>query len=812
MALSLTKTSFLLLANTPKEEEMLRQALLQGWPKADFTYEFDTPESKNAVIICWGTAFKAVLPEMFQDKQVVVVFESKNEPARVEALQRGLAQIVLPAENRTAFLCQACQYLMNLFQDQKQQKQKWEKVVKSSTDAIYLISNGILVDVNPRFEELFGYSRAEALSDKFSILQHVVAPESRTFIENRLKRIKRDQKVDTQYEFVACRKNGSTFFAHVSIRYVDDKEGRSALGIVKNITEQKEYETKLIQQNNELNRLAERRNKTVRQLLAIDELARSIALARSESDIIEHVAKQIGSLFSPDRLLIGFFSAATNEFRLPFALKGQQPQRDHPPIPRESTLMATAMELQRVLQRHVPTSASLPAPPLPTLEKSWASEGMQSIIACPILKQRAPVGGILFAFGKHTPLDDDDAEALMSIANHLALGLTNVELFLAKEKADQLLRDLQSRSGRAAHLITLGEMAAGVAHDMNNLFAAVLGRTTLLRRIEDKESLAEHLDIIDKAIDDGSRTLKRLQQFSDEDLGQNFEELSPTELLEDAAAITRPKWSGLLDHQKINGIQMQIEANIPKATRMYVVPHEIREVLINLIHNAVDAMSQGGQLNLVAFLDPAHAQHITLQVKDTGPGIPQRQLKKIFERFFTTKGGQGTGLGLAVSKEIVEKNQGQISVQSQTEGAAPGTTFTLLLPLSKKRGESTTATEHVSRKILIVDDERNVREILEDLLTAEGHEAISCESGEEALQLLDAHTVDLVFTDLSLPQMDGYTLAAAIKTKWPQIPVCLITGWDNPLILKQDTERRVDRLVNKPFHVEEVLRAVVELT
>ena len=115
MALSLTKTSFLLLTNTPKEEEMLRQALLQGWPKADFTYEFDTPESKNAVIICWGAAFKAVLPELLQDKQVVVIFESKNEPTRVEALQRGLAQIVLPAENRTAFLCEACQYLMNHF-------------------------------------------------------------------------------------------------------------------------------------------------------------------------------------------------------------------------------------------------------------------------------------------------------------------------------------------------------------------------------------------------------------------------------------------------------------------------------------------------------------------------------------------------------------------------------------------------------------------------------------------------------------------------------------------------------------------------
>ena len=142
--------------------------------------------------------------------------------------------------------------------------QKWEKVV-DSTDAIYLITNGILVDVS-RFESLFGYARKEALSPDFSIVKDVVAPESRSLIEERLKRIKRDQEIDTQYEFVACRKDGSTFLAHVSISYVDDQDGKSALGIVKNITEQKEYETQLVQQNIELNRLAQRQKKTVRQL------------------------------------------------------------------------------------------------------------------------------------------------------------------------------------------------------------------------------------------------------------------------------------------------------------------------------------------------------------------------------------------------------------------------------------------------------------------------------------------------------------------------------------------------------------------
>ena len=95
--------------------------------------------------------------------------------------------------------------------------------------------------------------------------------------------------------------------------------------------------------------------------------------------------------------------------------------------------MGTAMELQRVLQSHLPTSATLQAPTLPTLEASWAQDGMQSFIAVPLLKRRTPIGGILVAFGEHTPLTDDDLEALMSLANHLALGISNVELYQEKK-------------------------------------------------------------------------------------------------------------------------------------------------------------------------------------------------------------------------------------------------------------------------------------------------------------------------------------------------------------------------------------------
>ena len=223
-------------------------------------------------------------------------------------------------------------------------------------------------------------------------------------------------------------------------------------------------------------------------------------------------------------------------------------------------------------------------------------------------------------------------------------------------------------------------------------------------------------------------------------------------------------------------------------------------------------MGARGRLTLKTFLEEDQPQYAIITISRFGSRNLEQVLGKIFERFFTTKGQQGTGLGLAVSKEMIESNGGRIEVTSETQGPRHGTTFRLLLPLSTPRANPTEVGEKSGRRILIVDDEPNVREILEDLLSAEGHETLSCESGEKARKLLRENSVDLVFTDLTLPQMDGYRLASAIKKTWAQLPVCLITGWDNPLVTKEEADGQVDRLVNKPFRMEEVLRAVRELT
>ena len=163
-------------------------------------------------------------------------------------------------------------------------------------------------------------------------------------------------------------------------------------------------------------------------------------------------------------------------------------------------------------------------------------------------------------------------------------------------------------------------------------------------------------------------------------------------------------------------------------------------------------------------------------------------------------------------QEIIQKHGGTLEVQSSTTSEDHGTTFTISLPVQSSQSQKRDTGQSDNQKILIVDDESNVREILEDILSTEGHHVQSSESGEEALNLLQNEAFDLVFTDLSLPQMDGYSLADAIKSQWPQTSVCLITGWDNPLIAEKGIQNKVDRMLNKPFHMDDVIQAVKELT
>jgi len=297
----------------------------------------------------------------------------------------------------------------------------------------------------------------------------------------------------------------------------------------------------------------------------------------------------------------------------------------------------------------------------------------------------------------------------------------------------------------------LGELASGVAHDFNNTLAGILGRAQLLLETKDAERLEKGLNIIIKSARDGAKTVKRIQDFARQRRDHDFQTVEVRQLLLDAGEITRPRWKNRAEAANIN---IQLEIRCDHDVRVMGDESELREVLVNLVFNAVDAMPEGGTLTLSA---NAEGETVDLWCRDTGTGMTEDTRLRIFDPFFTTKDQLGMGLGLAVSYGIIRRHEGNVMVESDI---GSGTTFRISLP-SAPAVRPAQAIGLVSRapasfkagqaRILVVDDEESVRDLLRDILEKEGCQTVVAECGREALSLFENGDFDAVFTDIGMP-------------------------------------------------------------
>lgn len=198
-------------------------------------------------------------------------------------------------------------------------------------------------------------------------------------------------------------------------------------------------------------------------------------------------------------------------------------------------------------------------------------------------------------------------------------------------------------------------------------------------------------------------------------------------------------------------------------------------------------------------------------MKDTGGGVPEEIRSRVFDPFFTTKGPQASGLGLSVSYGIIRRHEGEIIMDSRP---GHGTTFTIRLPVRDApppREPAPTLAPRRGLRVLAVDDEAEVREILREILEAAGHEVCEAGSGPEALDLLERQTVDLVCTDLGMPGMNGWEVADRVRARWPEVRVALVTGWGARVEPEELRAHGMDFLIAKPFQVEDLLRTLSQL-
>ncbi len=406
--------------------------------------------------------------------------------------------------------------------------------------------------------------------------------------------------------------------------------------------------------------------------------------------------------------------------------------------------------------------------------------------------------------------DEEDLKTLSSFASQMSISIENAQLFSDLKQTLQELRQAQDQVVQAEKLRAMGELASGVAHDFNNVLAVVLGNTQLLLHQLDRlgpEEIREGLKVIERSSKDGAETIRRIQEFTGVRRDREFISLSLNDIVTEVANITQPRWR---DQTQKKGIQIELTIHLGVIPLIMGNPSEMREVLTNIIFNAVDAMPKGGRLSISTQLQAEG--WVEVRIADTGIGMTEDVKKRVFDPFFTTKGVTNSGLGMSVSYGIVKRHGGEVLIES---APGKGATFILHLPTGYEEEEPVAKEVAVSKeskgaRILVIDDEESVRDILSRMLKTKGHKVVVAPNGEEGVERFKAEAFDLVFTDLGMPKLSGWDVGKTIKEINPKTPVAMITGWGVELDREKLNESGIDLIISKPFNFEQVVDLVSE--
>ena len=417
-------------------------------------------------------------------------------------------------------------------------------------------------------------------------------------------------------------------------------------------------------------------------------------------------------------------------------------------------------------------------------------------------------------------LADDERREIGAQANQL---LANSQQQATRERLRKCLETIAEAHTRheaqreqeihAQKMAALGELSFGVAHNVNNTLTGILGRAQLiLRNSNDPAKIEAGLELIIKSAEDGAHIIRRIQDFARQRPSREFEIISIAELLKDACEMTRARWEARSEFAPVRfALHADCKAHIKGD------PVELREVLVNMIYNAIDAMPSGGEVRLST---QENRDRVVVQISDTGTGMTPEVKQRLFDPFFTTKGKAGTGMGLAVSFGIIRRHEGSIEVDSEP---GRGTTFKISLPKVSPAaitadepnapGASIPASDDKVR-VLVVDDETHVREVLIEALEAEGCEVISAQSGEIALALYEQYEgkMDAVFTDIGMPEMSGWELVTEIRERSKTIPIAIISGWADAISVQTRNTVKADWVVAKPFDINKISSIAQEIS
>ncbi len=363
-------------------------------------------------------------------------------------------------------------------------------------------------------------------------------------------------------------------------------------------------------------------------------------------------------------------------------------------------------------------------------------------------------------------------------------------------------KEMEAQMVRLERQRLMGEMASGVAHNFNNVLVGILGNAQLLERHEDLPSDVRNLiRVIVNSAEKASELVHRIQQSARGGEGDRPPvPVNLNEVVEACVEATRPRWK---TQSELESRPVEIEVDLQAVRPVDGRTSEVDEVLTNLVFNAVDAMPEGGKIRIRTWDEE---ESVCLSVTDTGVGMDRETQRRLGELFFTTKGDQGHGLGLAACYRIVEQMSGRIEVGSAPE---EGTTFTLRFPVGQAAASHPRSIPFQTLppcSILVVEDDEQIQDFLKIALSECRVEIAA--GGEAGLALFRAGQYDVVLVDLSMPGMNGVMVAREIRKIDPDVPIALMTGWGEPPKGAADLFQAV---LSKPFTVQVLKQFLAEI-
>ena len=373
-------------------------------------------------------------------------------------------------------------------------------------------------------------------------------------------------------------------------------------------------------------------------------------------------------------------------------------------------------------------------------------------------------------------------------------------------------REAQNIAIQQGSLRSLGQMASGIAHDFNNLLAPILGFSELLLKMpeegRDNQKLVSFLKKIKVAAQDGAAVVNRLREFY-RSQNQDIEvgvDIDPHSLAQQVKDLTQHRWKS---QAEARGVDIDFKTKIDTSRFLHGNESEIRQALSNIVLNAADAIEDNGSISLS--IEDYGAQ-IRVQVSDTGKGMSECEVLNCQNPFYSTKGESGTGLGLSIVSNIVKRHGGEFQIESEK---GVGSTITMLLPAKEaEKTVSPTSSGNTSTRplrVMLVDDEAVLLEVISELLGNGGHEVDNFESAEAALDAFGLKPYDLVITDRAMPNMTGDALAQRIKTQSPDTPIIMVTGFGDIINSSEDPPEHVDLVLAKPVPLNTLNQQIFEL-